>query len=467
MLRDFSKSLSIYGILPILSKFLGFFFIPIYVRVFDKSDYAAIELLLNSANFLTFLISLEIYTAVGRMFNEKSDAQKKSLVSTGFWLTILTSVIVISIGLLFKKQILLLLFNDYKYLNEYYFVLIWIVINAYFTYFSVVTQYKRSDKKFVFINLVSLLVRFGSTLFFVLILRTGIIGVLYGQILGSILSFILFYEDNRKFVIFKIDRSDLKQILKYCTPMVPGLLLYGTIEPLIRIMTLDILSLNELGDYSFAFRLASGFAIISFAVNMSYKPFIFEKIKDNSHKESIIRISSFFENLIFLGGIVFILFGNEIIKIVGTPEYYDSIGIFGLLVWSQLLSVLTSFRALGPEISKKTNYLFIVSIGAFILLVVGLQIFTNTFGLIGVGLGILLYQLSRFISQTVLSLKLLGIRYSLFNDIIFNLLIISCIVVSVLEVNLIFRIILSINLIYFIIPKEIKIFTRNFLHRAT
>ena len=80
MLKDFSKSLSIYGILPVLSKSLGFIFIPIYIRVFDKTDYASIELLLNSANFFTFLISLEIYTAVGRCLMKKM-MTKKNLLS--------------------------------------------------------------------------------------------------------------------------------------------------------------------------------------------------------------------------------------------------------------------------------------------------------------------------------------------------------------------------------------------------
>ena len=88
-------------------------------------------------------------------------------------------------------------------------------------------------------------------------------------------------------------------------PLVPGLLLFGAIEPIIRITTLDILSPNELADYSFAFRLASGFDIISFAVQMAYRPFIYEKIKTNSHKESIIKISSFFESLDFFRGLCF------------------------------------------------------------------------------------------------------------------------------------------------------------------
>jgi hypothetical protein len=166
-----------------------------------------------------------------------------------------------------------------------------------------------------------------------------------------------------------------------------------------------------------------------------------------------------------LGGILFILFGKEIIRAIGTPEYYDSIGVFGLLIWSQSLSVLTSFRSLGPEISKKTNYLFLVSIGAFILLVAGVQVCTRSFGLIGVGMGILFYQLTRYISQTILSLKLLGIKYSLLNDIIFNLLIILCITVSVLDISIIFRIISSIILIYVFIPKELKNLTQKYLNK--
>jgi O-antigen/teichoic acid export membrane protein len=466
MIKEFTKSLSIYGILPILGKFLGFFFIPIYVRIFDKSDYAAIELLLNSANFLTFLISLEMYTAVGRMFNEKSDEEKGVLVSTGFWLTVLSSVIVVTLGLVFKRQIIFLLFNEFKYLNEYYFVLIAIVLNAYFSYFSVITRYKKREKKFVLINLASLIVRFVSTLLFVLVLKTGIVGVIFGQILGYIVNFIFFYQDNKEYVIFKIDKVIIKQILNFSVPMVPGLLIFGAIEPIIRISTLDILNASDLADYSFAFRLASVFTIVSFAVQMAYKPFIFEKIKSNTYKESIIKISAFYESLIFLGGCLLILFGREIIRIMGTPQYYDSVGILGLIIYSQLLSVLTNFRSLGPEISKKTKYLFFISGSSFLLLIAGLQIFTIQFGLIGVGMAIILYQMFRYISQTFLSLKLLNIKYSLKNEILFNLLIISVIIISALDMSLIFRIILSVALILFLVPKDLKIITKKYISEA-
>ncbi len=466
MIKEFTKSLSIYGILPILGKFLGFFFIPIYVRVFDKTDYAAIELLLNSINFLTFLISLEMYTAVGRMFNEKSEEEKKILVSTGLWLTVLSSVIVIILGLIFKEQVLHLLFNESKYLNEYYFVLIAIVLNAYFSYFSVITRYKRNEKKFVLINLASLIVRFVSTLFFVLVIKTGIIGVIFGQILGYLINFIFFYEDNRKYIVLKIDKEIIKQILNFSVPIVPGLLIYGAIEPIIRISTLDKLTVNDLADYSFAFRLASVFTIISFAVQMAYKPFIFEKIKSNTYKESIIKISGFYESLIFLGGSLLILFGKELIRIMGTSQYNNSVGILGLIIYSQLISVLTDLRSLGPEISKKTKYLFFISVVSFLLLIAGLQLLTIQFGLIGVGVAIILYQLFKYISQTVLSFKLLNIRYPITTEIFLNLLIIAVILIGTLDLSLIFRIILSIILILFLIPKELKIFTKKYLNEA-
>ena len=125
-----------------------------------------------------------------------------------------------------------------------------------------------------------------------------------------------------------------------------------------------------------------------------------------------------------------VLFGYEIIRVIGTPKYYDSIDILGLIIWSQLLSVLTSFRSLGPEISNKTKYSFFISIGSFIVLVISLQIFTWLFGLVGVGLAnspLSTHQIY-FTDSTFSEI----VRYKIFSikDIIFNFLIIFSIIIS-------------------------------------
>ena len=67
-LKEFVKSLSVYGFLPVFTKFAGYLLVPIYVRVLSKYDYGIAELILSIVAFVTYLINLEFYGAVGRFY---------------------------------------------------------------------------------------------------------------------------------------------------------------------------------------------------------------------------------------------------------------------------------------------------------------------------------------------------------------------------------------------------------------
>ena len=59
-LKEFLKSLSIYGILPVFTKFAGFLLVPIYVRVLSQYDYGVVELIVSTISFATYLINMEL-----------------------------------------------------------------------------------------------------------------------------------------------------------------------------------------------------------------------------------------------------------------------------------------------------------------------------------------------------------------------------------------------------------------------
>ena len=101
--KSFVKSFSIYGLIPIFGKFISILLLPLYTRLLSQSDYGAQDILVQLAIFLTFMINLEMYSGVGRYFYERINiVDKKKLISTGLWLTIVFSLIVISLALLFN-----------------------------------------------------------------------------------------------------------------------------------------------------------------------------------------------------------------------------------------------------------------------------------------------------------------------------------------------------------------------------
>ena len=105
--------MSIYGILPVAGKFIGFFLVPVYARVFQSTELGQIELITTLVSFLVFLINLEFYTSIGRYFYEKETIEKQRiLVSTGLWMAVLSTLIVLLFCFLFQDSILRYYLND-------------------------------------------------------------------------------------------------------------------------------------------------------------------------------------------------------------------------------------------------------------------------------------------------------------------------------------------------------------------
>ena len=82
-MKNFIKSFSIYGLIPVFGKFISIILLPLYTRVLTPEDYGAQDVLIQLAIFLTFLINLELYSGVGRYFYDKKDIiERKKLIST-------------------------------------------------------------------------------------------------------------------------------------------------------------------------------------------------------------------------------------------------------------------------------------------------------------------------------------------------------------------------------------------------
>lgn len=439
-LRSFLKSFSIYGMLPVLAKFANFFLLPIYTRVFSSYEFGIIELILSSMQFFIFAISLELYSGVGRYFFEKESLiQKRKLVSTGLWMTSIAAVIVVVLSLVFKNNIQFYLFDSYEYNYEYKLGVIVAVITAISTYLSVLPRYEKKAKEYVASNFISIIIRLASTIFFVLYLKLGIVGVLYGHIFGVTTSAILYYLLSKKYIRFVYSKIDMFEIAKYAIPFVPGLLAGALLKPIIRSMISDLYSMNELGLYSFALKIATAFVIIESGIRLSWRPILFENIKNRNFGKEYLKISNFAGVSLLFAGITLTLISKELIMILGTPEYYAAGSLVGFLLISKIVANLSLIRGFGFEVAKKTIYISIINIFSAGVTIFLLYTIARKFGLIGIVLvplipGVISYIIKIIYTKRYISLKTFNLR-----ELILWGIMISVAILNIYNVDIIIR----------------------------
>lgn len=397
-IKEFVKSLSIYGVLPVFTKFAGFLLVPIYVRVLSQYDYGIVELILSTISFLTYLMNLEFYAAVGRFYFDRDDFKaKQRLVSTGMQLTIASIIVVVILFHFTKTYIHQALFNSGNYSLELQMGLLWAAISAISTYLSILPRYEKKAGRFVLFNIITLIVKLTSTIVFVVIAKLGIKGVLLGHIAGAMTSCILYGLFAMKYLKLEFSYREAKEIIRFSLPLFPGVILIGVYQPLMRTLIARVYDVNTLAIFSFAIRISTILVIVSTGIRLAWRPMLYENLNKKSFGIQYGKISSFAASALLMLGIATISFSREIVALIGTSQYFDSVKILGFIIIGNILWNLDSLRGFGFEVAKKTYWIPIISGTSRLLGVIFLVFVSPKFGLMGIGIAMSLPQLIDYI----------------------------------------------------------------------
>lgn len=417
MIKDFFKSLTIYGIIPIATKSAALLVVPIYTRILSPEQYGISELYLTFAMFINFVISMEIYSGVGRYYNEKKNTNElKELVSSGLLFTLVIGIVITLICFTFKDTFYKIIIPQevgFKYYNEFLIILSLPLLLSVYDYLSVMMRYAGKPKIYLRISLIQLFVKITTTLVLLLVFNLGLSSIFYGMIAGTLSTIILLLYQTKENLSFTINKKYLRDILQFSLPIYPGLLILGFSRPLIRWVIGFELSLESLGLFSIAFQIVSVFAILQTGFRMTYRPFLFENMSNPNYISKLESILKIFLIPIILVLIPLIIFPLEALNIIASNKYLDAFSIVGILAIGSALDIITEFISFGPDIIKQTKFHTYNGIIRVISLVVSLYIFIHFFGFIGIGLGYFVGSVINFIAKYLTTNRLLKINFNI------------------------------------------------------
>jgi len=402
MIKEFFKNISIYGILPIVGKFLNFLLLPVYVKIFTPEEYGVVDLFEVLVLFLFVFASLQIPTAFGRYFYENNTQEyKKEIFCTSFVLTIIVSLITIVVAYLLKGPILRLYIESDKYGNLFDLSMLWLFVLNINTFLSFIPRYDNRPKLYVIVGIISVAIKLLASIFFVVYLRIGLPGVIYGYICGNTISALLYAYISRGYFSLNFSSAFAKKTLKYVLPMLLGAVVIELWKPMLRVCINTFFSLSVLGLYAFAARINSITTIVYGALGTAWMPMLFEKKDKLLENDNIKRISGLVILCAFVLGTFIMLFARELTLFIGTAEYLDSVVIIVFLLFAGVFKILSQLRGFGPYINDKT---VVVTISNVVASLVGLAFFLligDRIGICIIGLVVLLYE---FINYAILVL---------------------------------------------------------------
>ena len=444
--KSFVKSFSIYGLIPVFGKFISILLLPLYTRVLTPEDYGAQDVLVQLAIFFTFLINLELYSGVGRYFYDKKDIiEKKKLISSGLWLTLIFGVIIVLLAFIFNSALYNPFFETQKHIIAFYLTILWAPISAIYTYFSVVMRYEQKPKLYFALSNIQLIIRILATILFVVVFRFGVMGVILGHIVGELIAILMFGFFLRQYFGFYFDKLDLKSILSFSLPMTPAVLIISFQKPLIRYLTVNYLGIIELGYYTIALQIASILSFVQSGLQSSWNPYLYEMIQKPDYENEVKKIYNMFLSITSLFCLLIIFNGKLLLKILTTPAYFPAASIIGFVTVTSMLEIIRQISGCGPIIVKKTKYVTYIELVASIATVLFFVALHHYIGIIGLAVAFLGGILVKFIWGWILTKKFTQINLDVLPAIfILSILIIISIMYTTLDISPLLSIILSI-----------------------
>ncbi|MBN2519486.1 MAG: oligosaccharide flippase family protein [Bacteroidales bacterium] len=402
------KNTSIYTLGNFLPQIVSFILIPIYTSYLPPSEYGIVNSMnvLNSVFLILFTFSLD--RGIYRLYYDyKTEASKRDYLGT------------ITIGLLIISTLLLLLLflannllvKIYRSIPFYPYYTI-LLLSVYLKVFSTVPNvYLRVSEKaatFVSISFFQFITVVALNLYFIIILKKGAIGMLLGQMFGSLIILPIYLIINYKIINIKFDFGIFNQSLKYSLPLLPSVLLAWVLNLSDRIFIERFLTLNDVGIYSLGYRIASLTGILAGGFFTAYNP-LFYKIANSENsalaKKKLYKMNNVFI-LIILSITFFIVFlSKDIIILLISKEYHSSFKIIPLVALGYFFSQTTGLFNLMIYQDKKSVIILLIT-----LICAGINIAFNfllipSFGIMGAAYSTFLSFLFMFIIEYIFAHK--------------------------------------------------------------
>lgn len=351
------------------------------------ADYGVIDLIQLSIIIIIILLTCGLDSAIFRFYYDaENDTEKKTIISTILIFVFVIGAIIAFGGLFFAKNISDIMFNTDKYWMIISIGLLQIPISLLSAFIFRVLRVKFKAKWYAGISVAGLLLIITLTIYLIVFLKTGIIGIFIARIIGE------FFQAAAGFIVtytnytLKIDLIKLKEFLKFGLPLVPGGLSQWSLVYINRYILLFFTNLNAVGIYAVGYKISSVMLIITGAFQLAWSPFAFSILKEPNAKEIYAKVFKYLLIITVSISAFMTTYAYEIVLFVTTPKYIEAYTLIGILTVCILTIGIYNVLCIGSTIEKKTlNITNSLIAGTLVNIILGI-ILIPTFETIGCAL---------------------------------------------------------------------------------
>ena len=388
--KTLAKNVSYVMIGNIGAKLIGFILLPFYTSWLTPSDYGVTDIIGVYASLLASFGALNIAAAIFVFPSGANENAIKGYFSSGIALQIVCSIILIPIF-----WIISLLPYESAFVQYAWFIYGSLISSLFQNY----TQNfcRGIGKMMVFsytgiVNSISLFV-----LSFILIPTYGVTGFVFANILSNILTSIFTIVYSKSYLYLSIKEANkpcLKEMLRYCVPLMPTGLMWWLVNSLNRPLLEEYCGLFAIGILAVGNKLPSIMNMVFGFFQQAWMVTVLDEYKKQDFADyyrKMFRMIFFVQMSVCL---VLTFFAKPFVLLMTTDEYFDAWKYIPLVMIGTLFSNITAFSGALFTAHRNSKFIFTTSIAGGVTSLVANFLLIPFFGLYGACISIILAHLS-------------------------------------------------------------------------
>jgi O-antigen/teichoic acid export membrane protein len=276
-LRRLGRHSAIYGLGGLVSRILAVLLLPLYTSYLTTADYGNVETLVALTAILVTVLRAGISNAFFRFYFDSPDpAARRTVLRTAFWFTIATSTLGLSAGWVLAPWIadaLNLAGEDTEALVRAAFVGLWAQMN--FEQLTALFRVEERSVAFVVASLANVAITIATTVLLVVAYDQGALGVIVGNLTGTLLVYLALLGYRREQLGLQFDRPLLRRMNRFGLPLVPSGLALWALNFSDRFFLAHLAGQDDVGRYSLGVRIASAMVLLLVAFRTAWPAFAY------------------------------------------------------------------------------------------------------------------------------------------------------------------------------------------------
>lgn len=362
-----------YGISGLLGQLIGLLLLPLYTRRLEASDYGVLAMLAFLPPVFSALVAAGAKSAVFQQFYRcESDRQRRLVLSTAAISVLVGSLLLLAVTLTAAPWIAELLIGDAAVADLVRLSLLSAAVVTLTDIPLIALQALRKAKTVGVLNLIQLVVVVSITIYLVVVLRWGVLGVVLGSLIGSCVWSVICFATAARFFAWGFDVDVWREMAAYSLPFMPHRLQAAAMTFFGDYMIRVEMGTDDVGLYSVATRFALPIGFLASALHQAWNPYKFKVFAEDANPGAFFRSTlTYFVFVLCYLWVGISVWGPEAVRLFTAPSFHAA----ALLVWAvALMRAAQAFypmMATGIELAKDTRTVPLTSFVALVTMVVG------------------------------------------------------------------------------------------------